>query len=122
MTWRCGELWRDEYVKLSKEDYRNSMQWKRPHLGRSNYWEIPFTRFLGDACIPKLKECNTWDERYSLTKGFEHAWHNVMNLKHPESARESDAPAERGTKRPRDDSDPWNVAWSSDTSSSGGPG
>ena len=24
VTWRCDELWRDEHIKLSKEDYRNS--------------------------------------------------------------------------------------------------
>ena len=29
VTWRCDELWRDKYIKLSKEDYRNSTQWKR---------------------------------------------------------------------------------------------
>ena len=38
MTWRCHELWRDEFVKLSKEDYRNSTQWKRPLPGRPNSW------------------------------------------------------------------------------------
>ena len=62
VTWRCDELWRDEYIRLSKEDYRNSTQWKRPLPGRPNYWERPFTRFLGDAWIPKLKACNTWTE------------------------------------------------------------
>ena len=56
-TWRCDEMWRDEYIKLSKEDYRNSTQRKRPLPGRPNYWERPFTRFLGDAWIPKLKAC-----------------------------------------------------------------
>ena len=40
--------------------------------------------------------------------------HVMLNLKHPESSSVCDAPAER-SKRPRDDSDPWNVAWSSDT-------
>ena len=69
-TWRC-EMWRDEYIKLSKENHRNSTQWKRPLLGRPNYWERPFTRFLGDAWIPKLKACNTWTEWLSLTKEFE---------------------------------------------------
>ena len=49
VTWRCDDMWRDEYVKLSKEDYRNSTRWKRPLPGRLNYWERPFTRFLGDA-------------------------------------------------------------------------
>ena len=54
-TWRCDELWRDEYIKLSKEDYRNSTQWKRLLPGRPNYWERPFTRFLGDAWIPNKR-------------------------------------------------------------------
>ena len=48
-TWRCDKIWRDEYIKLAKEDYRNSIQRKRPHPGRPNYRERPFTRFLGDA-------------------------------------------------------------------------
>ena len=39
VTWRCDEMWRDEYIKLSKEDYRNSTQWKRPLPGRPNYWD-----------------------------------------------------------------------------------
>ena len=38
----------------------------------------------------------------------------MLNLKPPESSSVCDAPVER-VKRPRDDSDPWNVAWSSDT-------
>ena len=45
---------------------------------------------------------------------FEHSCHVMLNLKPPESSSVCDAFAERG-KRPRDDSDPWNVAWSSDT-------
>ena len=114
MTWRCDELWRDEYIKLSKEDYRNSTQWKRPLPGRPNFWERPFTRFLGDAWIPKLKVCNTWTEWLFLTKEFEHSWHIMLNLKPPESSYACDVPVER-SKRPRDDSDPWNVAWPSDT-------
>ena len=85
---------------------------KRP-LGRPNYWERPFTRFLGDAWIPKLKACNTWTEWLSLTKEFEHCWHVMLNLKPPESSFAGDVPVER-SKRPRDDSDPWNVAWPSD--------
>ena len=67
VTWRCDEMWRDEYIKLSKEDYRNSTQWKRLFPGRPNYWERPFARFVGDAWIPKLKACNTWTEWLSLT-------------------------------------------------------
>ena len=114
VTWRCDEMWRDEYIKLSKVDFRNSTQWKRPLPGRPNYWERPFTRFLGDAWIPKLKACNTWTEWLSLTKEFEHSWHVMLNLKPPESSSVCDFPAER-SKRPRDDSDPWNVAWPSDT-------
>ena len=38
-----------QHIKLSKEGYRNSTQWKRPLPGRPNYWERPLTRFLGDA-------------------------------------------------------------------------
>ena len=107
-------MWRDEYIKLSKEDFRNSTQWKRPLPGRPTYQDRPFTRFLGDAWIPKLKACNTWTEWLTLTKEFEHAWHVMLNLKPPESSCACDAPVER-SKRPRDDSDPWSVAWPSDT-------
>ena len=99
VTWCCDELWRDEYIKLSKEDYRNSTQWKSPLLGR-----LLFTRFLGDAWIPKMKACNTWTEWLTLTKGFEHAWHAM--LKPPESSCACDAPVQR-SKIPHDDSDPW---------------
>ena len=28
VTWRCDKHWKEAYVKLSKEDYSNSMQWK----------------------------------------------------------------------------------------------
>ena len=38
----------------------------------------------------------------------------MLNLKPPESSCACDVPVER-SKRPRDDSDPWNVAWPSDT-------
>ena len=38
----------------------------------------------------------------------------MLNLKLPESSSVCDPPAER-SKRPRDDSDPWNVVWSSET-------
>ena len=68
MTWRCDEHWKEAYVKLSKEDYSNSMHWKRPHTGRCTYWEMPFTRFFGDDWIPMLKRCKTWTEWLSLTK------------------------------------------------------
>ena len=47
VTWRCDEMWRDECFKLSKEDYRNSTQWKRPLPGRPNFWERPFDAILG---------------------------------------------------------------------------
>ena len=97
VTWRCVEMWRDEFFKLSKKDYRNSSQWKSPLPGRPNFWER-----------------NTWTEWFSLTKEFEHSWHVVVNLKPSESSSVCDPPAERA-KRPRDDRDPWNVAWSSDT-------
>ena len=38
----------------------------------------------------------------------------MLNLKPPESSSVCDPPVER-SKRPRDDSDPWNVAWPPDT-------
>ena len=66
------------------------------------------------ATWTKLMACNTWTEWFSLTKEFEHSWHVMVNLKPPESPSVCDAPVERA-KRPRDDSDPWNVAWSSKT-------
>ena len=47
-------------------------------------------------------------------KEFEHSWHVILNLKIPESSCVCDFPVER-SKRPRDDCDPWNVAWPSDT-------
>ena len=37
----------------------------------------------------------------------------MLNLKQPESSCACDAPVDR-SKRPRDDSDPWNVAWPSE--------
>ena len=86
VIWRCDEMWRDDYIKLSKEDFRKSTQWKLPLPGRPTFWELPFTRFLGDAWIPKLKGCNTWTEWLSLTKEFEYSWHVMLNLKPPESA------------------------------------
>ena len=73
-----------------------------------------FHAILGDAWIPKLKACNTWTEWRSLTKDFEYSWHVMLNLKPLESLSVCDPPVERA-KRPRDDSDPWNVAWPSDT-------
>ena len=70
-----------------------------------------FHAFL--AWIPKLKACNTWTEWLSLTIEFEYSWHVMLNLEPPESSSVCDPPVER-SKRPRDDSDPWNVAWPSD--------
>ena len=61
-----------------------------------------------------MNACNTWTEWFSLTKEFEHCWYFMLNLKPPESACACDVPVER-SERPRDDSDPWNVAWPSDT-------
>ena len=108
MTWRCDEEWREAYIELSKDDYRNSTQWKRPLLGRATYWERPFMRFFGDAWISKIKACTTWAAWYPLMKEFEQSWHVMLN---PESLCVScDAPVER-EKRPRDDNDPWTVAW-----------
>ena len=86
VTWRCDEMWRDEHIKLSKEDHRNSTQWKRPLPGWPTYWERPFTRFSGDSWIPRLKACNTWTEWLFLTKEFEYSWHVMLNLKPPESS------------------------------------
>ena len=49
VMWRCDEMWRDDYIKLSKEDYRNSTQWTHPlpadrptgsDLSRDS-WETP---------------------------------------------------------------------------------
>ena len=93
----------------------NTTQWRRPRTGRCTYWEMPFTRFFGDAWIPKLKRCKTWTEWLSLTKDFGYAWHSMLNLKYaPDSARWADTFANH-EKRQRDDSNPWNVAWPSDS-------
>ena len=46
VTWHCDEEWREAYIKLSKEDYRNSTQWKRPLLGRPHLLGAPFYAFL----------------------------------------------------------------------------
>ena len=79
----------------------------------TNFLGAPFYAF-GDAWISKIKACKAWAEWYSLTKEFEQSWHVMLNLKPPESSCVScDAPAER-EKRPRDDSDPWTVAWCPD--------
>ena len=115
MTWRCEEQWKEAYANLAKEDYSNTTQWKRPLTGRCTYWEMPFTRFFCDDWIPKLKRCKTWTEWLSLTKDFEHVWHSILNLKYTcDSAKETETFAIH-EKRPRDDSNPWNVAWPSDS-------
>ena len=114
VTWRCDGHWKEAYVKLSKEDYSNSMQWKRPHTGRCTYWEIPFTRFFGDDWIPMLKRCKTWTDWLSLTKDFERAWHSMLNLKYTSDFVKGSDTFAIHEKRPRDDCNPWNVAWSLD--------
>ena len=73
------------------------------------YWEESVTWRCDE-----MKAYNTWTEWLSLTKEFEHSWHVMLNLKPLESPIVCDFPVER-SKRPRDDSDPWNVAWPSDT-------
>ena len=100
---RLGMRWKEKSLTIVAGRSRsanlgNSTQWKRPLPGRPNYWERPFTRFLGDARIPKLKACNTWIEWLSLTKGFEHSWHAMLNLKQPESSCACDVPVERSKK------------------------
>ena len=113
MTWRCDECWKEAYAKLTKEDYHNTTQWKRPLTGRCTYWEMPFTRFFGDAWIPKLKGCKTWTEWLSLTENFEQAWHSLPNLKYSSDiVKGADTFASR-EKRPREDCYPWNVPWPS---------
>ena len=47
VTWRCDEMWRDEYIKLSKEDYRNSTQWKTSSSWQTELLGTPFYAFLG---------------------------------------------------------------------------
>ena len=50
-----------------------------------------------------------------MTKDFEHAWHSMLNSNFTSDlARGTDNFAIH-EKRPRDDSNPWNVAWPSDS-------
>ena len=71
--------------------------------------------FFGDEWISKLKRCKTWTEWLFLTKDFGHAWHSMLNLKYTSDlARGTDNFAIH-EKRPRDDSNSWNVAWPSDS-------
>ena len=115
VTWRCDKNWKEDYVKLSKEDYSNSLQWKRPQTGRCTYWELPFARFFGDDWMHKLKKCKTWTEWISLTKDFERAWHSMLNLKYTSDLVKGTDSFAIHEKRPREDSHPWNVAWPSDS-------
>ena len=91
------------------------MQWKRPQTGRCTYWERPFTRLFGDDWIPKLKRCKTWTEWLSLTEDVECAWHSMLNLKYTSDLAKGADTFAINEKRPRDDSNPWNVARSSDS-------
>ena len=114
VAWRCDDDWREAYKSLTREDHRNTTKWKRPHPGRSSYWERPFTRLLGDAWITKIKACGSLAEWRSLTKGLENCWHAMLSLKPPDLPSLScDAPVQR-EKRPREDSSPWIVEWSHD--------
>ena len=47
VTWRCDEMWRDEYIKLSKEDYRNSTQWETSSPRQTELLGASFHAFLG---------------------------------------------------------------------------
>ena len=44
--WRCDDEWRKSYIKLTRDDPRNSTKWKRRLPGRATYWERRFTRLL----------------------------------------------------------------------------
>ena len=96
------------------EDYRNCTQWKRPLQGRQNYWERFFHAFLGRRLDTETEGLQTWTDWLSLIEEFGRSWHVMLNLKQTESSKACDVPVER-SKRSRDDNDPWNVAWSSDT-------
>ena len=115
VTWRCDKHWKEAYVQLEKEDYSNRLQWKRPLIGRCTYWEMPFTRFFGDDWISKLERCKAWTEWLFLTKDFGHAWHSMLNLKYTSDLVRGTDNFAIHEKRPRDDSNPWNVAWPSDS-------
>ena len=47
LTWLCDEMWRDDYIKLSKEDHRNSTQWKRTSSWWTELVGTSFHSFLG---------------------------------------------------------------------------
>ena len=63
----------------------------------------------------QLKRCKTWTEWLSLTKDFEQAWHSMLNLKYTSDFAKGTDTCAIHEKRLRDDSKPWNVAWSSDS-------
>ena len=44
---RCDEMWRDEYIKLSKEDYRNSHAVETSFPRQSELLGASFHAFLG---------------------------------------------------------------------------
>ena len=55
VTWRCDEMWRDEYIKLSKEDYRNSTQADVPSFTlRTALSTIPL---VSDLCGVDVELC-----------------------------------------------------------------
>ena len=47
VTWRRDEMWRDENIKLSKEDYRNSTQWKTSSSWQTELLGAFFHAFFG---------------------------------------------------------------------------
>ena len=113
VTWRCDEMWRDEYIKLSKEDYRNITQWKRSLPGRpmGTTFHAILERRL-DTETEGLQHVDwvaLFDESFLSTLGTSCWIWNYLSLRvfaiHLWNVQ----------KRPRDDSDPWNVAWPSDT-------
>ena len=114
--WLCDatNTGRMRLSNCQREDYSNSMQWKRHPTWRCTFWETHFTRFFGDAWIPKLKGCKTWTEWLSLTDNLEQAWHSLLNLYTSDLVKWADTFASL-EKRPRDDSNLWNVAWLSDS-------
>ena len=46
VNWRCDDEWRRSYIKLTRDDPRNSTKWKRRLPGRATFSERPFTRLL----------------------------------------------------------------------------
>ena len=63
----------------------------------------------------ETEEMQNMDGVALFDQGFEYAWHIMLNLKYtPDSSRGADTFANH-EKRHRDDSNPWNVAWPSDS-------